>query len=203
MSDEARYFPNYVTHQNKQDTRAEFNATGTVLVDPVSRLTLPTEYVYHKYSNASFNGTVGNGVNVLLDTFVIPAGFVGPTGRIECEVAYSFGPAANAKDPLVRIGHGSAGWATGSVNFLNNQGLTSQNGYRVIPTLVNKGSVNQNRLYPPQSAGLGHTGESDYVDSAVDFSQEVTIYFGGSMLNGLLDPLDVVRLEWYTVRILR
>lgn len=158
--------------------------------------------IYHKWSNTSFNGLVGNGVNVELDSLVIPAGTVGPNGRVLVEVAYEFA-GNNNKDPLVRIGHGTNTWAAGAVNMVNNQGFSTQRGYRTLPTIVNKGAVNSNKIYVPQSAALGQTGSTSSVDSTIDFSQDVTIYFGGTMLNAFGDPADIVRLLWYTATVLR
>ena len=63
-------------------------------------------------------------------------------------------------------------------------------------------SLSANVWTPPQSSGTGNQGSTNFaVFSAVDFSQSVTIYFGGTCNNTYSDPTDIVRLETFSVTV--
>lgn len=162
---------------------------------------LASQLSIHRYSNTQFTcAGLTNGQNVLLDSVVIPANTIGPNGALRVSGMYTLpGAGANTKDPLVRVGVTSGTFAT-AANIVNNQGFTTQKSYQFQTLMHNKGVQNSNVWYPAQSPVMGTTN-SPANATAVDFSQSVTIYFGGTCLNAFGDPTDIVRLEMFTVEV--
>ena len=167
--------------------------------------------VAHAYSNKQFDcGGRNLGDNVLLDTVVIPAGTMGPTSMIEVYAMYSFpvpvpnplNKGMNGKDPLIRIGPTSGNFAT-ALNILNNQGFSTTRTFTTKILGHNQNSLSANIWTPPQSSGTGNQGSNLTASYAVDWSQSVTLYFGGTCTNTYGDPTDIVRLETYSVMVMK
>ena len=159
--------------------------------------------VAHGYSAKQFNcaGRL-SGDNVLLETVVIPANTLGPNSLIEVYAMFSFpGAGGNGKDPLIRIGPTSGSFLT-ALNILNNQNLSTTKVFSAHIRGHNMNSVAANIWTPPQSSGTGNQGVLNAVVSyAVDFSQPVSIYFGGTCNNTYGDGTDIVRLEIFSVTV--
>ena len=156
----------------------------------------------HKYSGTQFDcfGAT-NGQNILLDSFIIPANTIGINGYLRISAMYTFpGTGANGKDPLIRIGLTSGNFST-ATNIVNNQGFTTQKTYTPFIQMHNKGVQNSNIWTPPQSPGIGNLNNNAVLNSSIDFSQSVTIYFGGTCSNtyGTAEAYDIVRLETFEV----
>lgn len=155
--------------------------------------------LFHAYSNKQFGCDRANGSNVVLESVVIPGNTLGPTSLIDICAMYSF-TGNNNKDPLIRIGPTTGNFSTAQ-NILNNQGLSSTKTFIASIRGHNKNSLSSNIWTPPQSIGLGNMGGNTPMSYAVDFSQSVTIYFGGTCLNGYGDSTEIVRLETYSVTV--
>jgi hypothetical protein len=155
-----------------------------------------------KYSGNFFTcNNVAQSVNAQLDSLVIPANTVGANSmlRVTAQWALTNG---NAIDVLARIGLTSGTFAT-ATNILNNQGFGgTQRVYTMQAIIVNKGVQNSQTGSPPQFPLPGNAGANVELTSAIDFSQSVTIYFGGTNTNSFASVADKVTFLWYLVEVI-
>lgn len=164
--------------------------------------------VAHAYANAQFSCFgLPSGMNVLLATATIPANTLGPTSMVNIKAMFTFpGGGSMAKDALIRIGIAGGTFAS-AVNILNNQGFTTQKAFIVDITGQNKNSVGSNIWTPPQNPVGGNQGPNIPISYAIDFSQDVIVYFGGTNTAPTTGPTDTatandnVRLETYSITV--
>lgn len=135
---------------------------------------------------ASVTGTLSETV---LATIPIPAGVMGPNGRIRITALWTMPNNANTKQPRIKI--------PGVAN-LYAVAFTTTAGLEVLIDLYNRNALNS-QVGSPQSSssGIGGSGLA-LVTSSADFSVAQSIQFTGQLGN----VADTISLEAYTVEIL-
>ena len=171
-------------------------SNGVSWVPLASPLTL-----FHRFSNAQMDGTVGANTDVLLDAVVIPAYVLGPMSGLRIVAAYSFpGGGTGDKAPQVKAWFGTGSYAAGFIGLLDTRGqFSTQKSFIFDVRLQNRNALAVNQIRP-NDYGSGASGNA-FADAAVDFSQNVTIGFGALNNSAAASPADQQRLEWFSVEL--
>ncbi len=156
----------------------------------------------HRFSNAKMDGSVGSNADVLLDSCTIPAYVLGPMSGLRITAAFSFpgGGTAN-KAPQVRAWFGVGTYASSSTPLLDSQGqFFTQKSFLLHVTLQNRNSMALNQLRQ-NDYGIGPSNNA-FGTSTIDFSQDVSIGFGGFNNSNSASADDQQVLDWFSIELL-
>lgn len=172
-------------------------SNGTAWVPVSNPLTLA-----RKFSNASMDASVGGNADVLLDSHTIPAFVLGPASGLRITAAFSFpGSGAANKAPQVRAYFGVGTYASSSTPLLDTRGqFSSQKSFLLNVTLQNRNAMAVNQIRPIDY-GFGASGNA-FGTSAIDFSQDVTIGFGGLNHSNSVSGDDQQVLDWFSIELM-
>lgn len=172
-------------------------SNGSVWVPASNPLTLA-----HKFSNARMDASVGAFVDVLLDSFTIPAYVLGPASALRITAAYSFpGSGVASKAPQVRAYFGIGSYAVSSQPLLDSRGqFASQKSFLLHVTLQNRNSMAANQIRPNDYA-IGASSNA-FGSASIDFTQDVTIGFGALNNSGSASSDDQQVLDWFSVEMI-
>jgi hypothetical protein len=157
--------------------------------------------LFHRFSNAQMDGSLGAGVDAYLDSCTIPAYLLQPASGLRVVAAYSFpGSGIGGKAPQIKAWFGAGTYASGFTGLLDARGqLTTQRSVLVDVRVQNKNSLAANQLRP-YDYGSGASINA-FADAAIDFSQAVTIGFGALNDSSSASAADQQRLEWFSVEL--
>jgi hypothetical protein len=156
----------------------------------------------HKFSNAGMDGSVGANVDVLLDSFTIPAYVLGPAAGLRITAAYSFpGSGSGNKAPQVKAYFGLGSYAANATALLDTRGqFGSQRSVLLEVTLQNCNAMASNQTRPMDYAPGASVNA--FVATAVDFTQDVTIGFGALNNASSSSAADRQVLDWFSIEML-
>ena len=171
-------------------------SNGTTWLPLATPLTL-----FHRFSNAQMDGSLGAGIDVFLDGVTIPAYVLQPMSGLRIAAGYSFpGRGTGGKAPQIKAYFGIATYASGYTSLLDGRGqLTTQKSLLADVRLQNKNALAVNQLRPNDYAS--GASANAFADAAIDFSQAVTIGFGALNNAASADPNDQQRLEWFSIEL--
>lgn len=157
--------------------------------------------LFHHFSNAQMDGTLGAGVDAFLDGCTIPAYVLQPMSGLRIVAAYSFpGTGSAGKAPQIKAYFGVGTYASGFTGLLDARGqLTTQRSLLADVRLQNKNSMAANQVRP-SDYGTGASINA-FADTAIDFTQAVTIGFGALNNSASASASDAQRLEWFSVEL--
>lgn len=144
-----------------------------------------SEIIAQSAVQVAHTGTIAE---VVLASFVIPAGALGPNDQLEIDTLWTNNNSAGAKNQRVRFG------TTNYLALAPTTNVTHQ--YKVFVS---------NRGVPNSQIGFGNTGVSynstgaGAIASAIDTTQDVTV----QILGQLATDTDIIRLERFSARINR
>ncbi len=172
-------------------------SNGSTWVPASNPLTLA-----HKFSNARMDASVGAFADVLLDSFKIPAYVLGPASGLRITAAYSFpGGGTGSRTPQIRAWFGVGTYAVSATPLFDSRGqFSTQATVLLNVTLQNQNSLSVNQIRPVDY-GFGASGNA-FTQSAIDFTQDVTIGFGALNNSASVSAADVQVLEWFSVEML-
>ena len=155
--------------------------------------------LFHRFSNAGMDGTIGANADAFLDGCTIPPYVLGPSSSLRIVAAYSFpGAGTSNKAPQVKAYFGIGSYAASFTSLLDTRGqFTTQKSFLLHVELQNKNSMAANQVRP-YDYGIGASANA-FSDAAVDFSQAVTIGFGALNNAASASPDDQQRLDWFSV----
>ena len=155
----------------------------------------------HKFSNARMDGSVGANADVLLDSHTIEAYVLGPTSGLRISAAFSFSGGGSAnKAPQIKGWFGTGSYASGFFSLLDTRGqFSTQKSFLFNVTLQNKNSMVANQIRP-NDYGIGASGNA-FGNSALDFTQAVTIGFGALNNSASANAGDEQTLEWLSIEL--
>ena len=155
-----------------------------------------------KFSNASMDASVGPNADVLLDSHTIPAYLLGPASGLRITAAFSFpGRGGANKAPQVRAYFGVGTYASSSTPLLDTRGqFSSQKSFLLNVTLQNRNAMAVNQIRPIDY-GFGASVNA-FATSAIDFSQDVTIGFGGLNNSNSVSADDQQVLDWFSIELM-
>ena len=155
--------------------------------------------LFHRFSNAQMDGSVGANTDAYLDGCTIPAYVLGPSSSLRIVAAYSFpGTGTGSKAPQVKAYFGVGTYAASFTSLLDTRGqFTTQKSFLLQIEIQNKNSMAANQVRP-YDYGIGASANA-FADAAVDFSQAVTLGFGALNASVSTSADDQQRLDWFSV----
>jgi hypothetical protein len=156
----------------------------------------------HKFSNARMDASVGPFADVFLDSFTVPAYVLGPASGLRITAAYSFpGGGTAPKAPQIRAYLGVGTYASSATPLLDSRGqFATQATVLLNVTLQNRNAMASNQIRPVDY-GFGASPNA-FVNSTIDFTQDVTIGFGALNNAASTSPADQQVLEWFSVEMI-
>ena len=155
-----------------------------------------------KFSNARMDASVGPFADVFLDSFTVPAYVIGPASGLRITAAYSFpGGGMAPKAPQIRAYVGVGTYASSATPLLDTRGqFATQATVLLNVTLQNRNAMASNQIRPVDY-GFGASSNA-FVNSTIDFTQDVTIGFGALNNAASTSPADQQVLEWFSVEMI-
>ena len=172
-------------------------SNGTAWVLMATPLTLA-----HKFSNALMDGSMGANTDIYLDGHTIAAGVLGAASGLRITAAYSFlGSGTANRAPQIKAYFGVGSYQISFTSLLDTRDqFSTQKSLLLSVTLQNKNSMAVNQIRPNDYTG-GVSGNR-FADSAIDFTQAVTIGFGALNNASSANANDQQLLEWFSIELI-